>query len=264
MEERLQKWLAARGLGSRRQAEEWIRAGRVCVDGKPATLGQKVTGHEQISFDGRLVRAADPAVQRPRTLVYHKPAGEICTRSDPEGRRTVFDALPRLRGQRWVGVGRLDVQTSGLLIFTTDGELANRLMHPGTGVEREYAIRVQGELDDQALRKLRNGIELDDGRVQFRRFQYDGGDAANRWYRGVLAEGRNRVVRRAIEAVGGRVSRLIRVRFGPMALPRDLPRGRHRELRPGELRDLYRVAGLPAPEHIRPRRNAFDRRRRRG
>ena len=260
-EQRLQKWLAGLGLGSRRQLETWIAEGRVTVDGKPAVIGQKVTGREAIRVDGRPVSRA-PAVALPeRTLVYHKPIGEICTRSDPEGRPTVYENLPRLRGQRWISVGRLDVQTSGLLIFTTDGELASRLMHPGAGLEREYAVRVQGELSAEELARLTQGIPLDDGLARFDQVEFTGGEGQNRWYRVVLTEGRNRIVRRAVEAAGGRVSRLIRVRFGPLVLPRDLPRGRHRELAGEPLLELYRAAGMskpaPAPAPVsagRPRR----------
>lgn len=246
-EERLQKWLAARGVASRRQIEAWIDAGRITVNGKLAVLGQKVTGSETIKVDGLPIAAAgkdsDSAPDH-RTLIYHKPAGEICTRDDPEGRPTVFDGLPALRGQRWISVGRLDVQTLGLLIFTTDGELANRLMHPSTGLEREYAVRVHGQLDEEALVQLRSGIELDDGPARFSSIDYTGGEAQNSWYRVVVREGRNRIVRRLVEAAGAQVSRLIRVRFGSLNLPRDLPRGRYRALTGAALGQLYNSVGL--------------------
>ncbi len=244
MPERLQKWLAGQGLGSRRALEVWIKAGRVTVDGEVASLGRKVTGAEVILVDGQRVGAGSKRTAPPRTLMYHKPIGEICTRSDPEGRPTVFENLPKLRGQRWISVGRLDVQTSGLLLFTTDGELSHRLMHPSAGLEREYAARVQGLLDENALKKLRHGIQLPDGEARFDHLEQGGGEGQNRWYRVVVSEGRNRVVRRLFEAVGGRVSRLIRVRIGPLQLPRDLPRGRMRDLDADELRNLYgAVAG---------------------
>ncbi len=248
MPERLQKWLAGQGLGSRRALEVWIKEGRVTVDGQVATLGQKVTGHEVIMVDGRRVGAGARAAEPARTLIYHKPIGEICTRSDPEGRPTVFENLPKLRGQRWISVGRLDVQTSGLLLFTTDGELSHRLMHPSASLEREYAARVQGVLASDAMQKLRHGIKLPDGEARFDHLEEGGGEGQNRWYRVVVSQGRNRVVRRLFEAVGGRVSRLIRVRFGPLPLPRDLPRGRMRDLDVAELRELYASVALKAPE----------------
>ena len=256
MAERLQKWLAGQGLGSRRELEGWIAAGRVSVDGETAVLGQKVTGEENILVDGRRVVAPTASAPTARTLVYHKPIGEICTRSDPEGRPTVFENLPRLRGRRWISIGRLDVQTSGLLLFTTDGDLAHRAMHPGAGLDREYAVRVQGELDEASLQQLRHGVELDDGPARFDHLEIGGGEGQNRWYRVVVSEGRNRVVRRLFEAVGGRVSRLIRVRFGPLVLPRDVKRGRFRDLELDELQALYAAVGLPAPAITPPERKS--------
>jgi 23S rRNA pseudouridine2605 synthase len=245
MAERLQKWLAAAGLGSRRQIESWIAAGRVRVDGRPATLGQKVSGAERISVDGRLVRRLSPRHRaNPRVLIYHKPVGEVCTRTDPGGRPTVFDSLPAVRGGRWVAVGRLDIDTSGLLLFTTDGMLAHALMHPSGGLTREYAVRVRGNPTPETLRRLREGIVLDDGTARFEAISAEGGERANRWYRVSVAEGRNRIVRRLWEAADCQVSRLIRVRFGPLTLPRHLSRGRHRELSARELRDLYEAVGL--------------------
>ncbi|MDJ0929331.1 MAG: pseudouridine synthase [Gammaproteobacteria bacterium] len=262
MAERLQKWLAARGLGSRRAIEVWIREGRITVDGQPAVLGQKVTGAETIRVDGERVHVPRERPAQPRSLLYHKPAGEICTRSDPAGRPTVFESLPELRGQRWISVGRLDVQTAGLLLFTTDGELAARLMHPSAGVEREYAVRVQGGLEPQAVDRLRDGVELEDGSVRCQRIEFSGGEAGNQWYRIVLTEGRNRIVRRMIEAVGARVSRLIRIRYGPLTLPRDLPRGRYHVLDARESERLYKAAGLSAPRRRARKRQAAKRSRR--
>lgn len=248
MAERLQKWLAAAGLGSRREIDGWIAAGRVKVNGKPATLGLKVSGSERITIDGRPVRTPSPRRQpQPRVVIYHKPVGEVCTRTDPQGRRTVFEALPRLTTGRWVIVGRLDIDTSGLLLFTTDGELAHALMHPSSGLAREYAVRVRGNPGDDSLRHLRSGIELDDGPARFDEIHAEGGEGSNRWYRVAVTEGRNRIVRRLWEAVECQVSRLIRVRYGPVTLPRHLPRGRSRELRETELRELYACAGLPVP-----------------
>ena len=224
-----------------------------------------MTGQEHILLDGRPLQVRRQSDDAPgRVLLYHKPAGEICTRRDPQGRPTVFAQLPRVSGARWISVGRLDVQTSGLLLFTTDGELANRLMHPSAGLAREYAVRVQGGLDDAALAALRAGIELEDGPVRCLQVEFSGGDAANRWYRIVLAEGRNRVVRRLVEAVGGRVSRLIRLRFGPIRLPRNLPRGQFRELAAAERERLYESAGLRPLKLARSRRYPARRRRRAG
>jgi 23S rRNA pseudouridine2605 synthase len=239
MSERLQKWLAGQGLGSRRQMESWIVDGRITVDGQPAVLGQKVSGRERIKVDGKLLRVSSNRAPRPKTIMYHKPAGEICTRSDPQGRPTVFDHLPHLSRGRWIGVGRLDYQTSGLLLFTTDGELANRLMHPSSELIREYSVRVLGEIGPAAAKKLRRGIEFEEGPARFETLEFAGGEGQNRWYRVSVAEGRNRVVRRLIEAVGCRVSRLIRIRFGPISLPRPLPAGKSRPLRPEELSALY-------------------------
>jgi 23S rRNA pseudouridine2605 synthase len=246
MTERLQKWLAGQGYGSRRQMEAWIDAGRISVNGEVAKLGTKVSGDEKITVDGRPVRASRKPV-RPKVLVYHKPAGEICTRSDPEGRPTVFDELPRLASGRWIGVGRLDFQTSGLLLLTSDGELANALMHPSAGLKRQYSVRVLGDVSDSKLQRLRRGVELDDGTAAFDEVEPGGGEGSNRWYRVVVTQGRNRVVRRLWEGVGNRVSRLIRTRFGPLKLPRNLPAGRHRFATVAELDALYDAAGIERP-----------------
>ncbi len=245
---KLHKVLADAGLGSRRDMEELILAGRVSVNGQPAHIGQRIGANDQVRVNGRTVprRAAGP-VQR--VLLYHKPAGEICTRDDPDRRATVFDKLPRLKGARWVAVGRLDFNTEGLLVFTTSGDLANRLMHPRYGWEREYAVRVLGRIDDEAREKLLAGVELDDGPAKFSLLEDIGGDGANSWYRAVLSEGRNREVRRMAEAVGVTVSRLVRLRFGPVALPRGLSRGRWLELDESEvhalMREVRQVKGGP-------------------
>jgi 23S rRNA pseudouridine2605 synthase len=246
--ERLQKWLASAGVGSRRQIESWITAGRITVNGKPAVLGQKVSGTERISIDGRPVRGVSRRQRsRPRVLVYHKPVGEVCTRTDPQGRPTVFDALPDVSGGRWVVVGRLDMDTSGLLLFTTDGALAHALMHPSSEMRREYAVRVRGSVGQAELNRLREGVELDDGPGRFEEIRAEGGDGSNRWFRVVVSEGRNRIIRRLWEAVGCQVSRLIRVQFGPVTLPRHLPRGRHREMNARELGEIYAASGLDEP-----------------
>ena len=246
MAERLQKWLAAQGLGSRRQAEVWIAAGRITIDGAVATLGQKVSGDERITLDGRVLRGSS-ARRQPKVLMYHKPAGEICTRNDPQGRPTVFDGLPRLARGRWIGVGRLDLQTAGLLLVSNDGELVHRLMHPSTGLPREYAVRVLGEVDAGTLRRLRAGVKLEDGPACFDAIDFDGGEGSNRWYKVTVHEGRNRLVRRLWEAVGHRVSRLIRVRYGPISMPRDLRTGKSRFLDAVQMQRLYESAGLQEP-----------------
>jgi 23S rRNA pseudouridine2605 synthase len=247
MQERLHKVLARAGLGSRREIEQWISAGRVTVDGQRAELGQKVSGRERIRVDGKPVRLRDAQRGAAEVLAYHKPAGELCSRADPEGRPTVFAALPRPRRGRWIGVGRLDYNTSGLLLFTSDGELANRLMHPAQEIEREYAVRVLGVVDPAMLQRLLDGVQLEDGPAHFDAIQEAGGSGANRWFRVILREGRNREVRRLWESQGLRVSRLSRVRFGPIGLERALRPGRWRALTAQEQKRLYAAAGLPAP-----------------
>lgn len=232
MSEKLQKVLANAGHGSRREIETMIEAGRISVDGKIAKLGDRVevTAGMKIRLDGHVVSIKESEEAVCRVLAYYKPEGELCTRSDPEGRPTVFDRLPKLRGSRWVAVGRLDVNTSGLLLFTTDGELANRLMHPSREVEREYAVRVFGQIDDEKLKQLSKGVQLEDGPAAFRTITFQGGEGINQWYNVTLTEGRNREVRRLWEAVGVQVSRLIRVRYGDIDLPKGLPRGGYTEL----------------------------------
>lgn len=246
--ERLQKVLAGAGIGSRREVEQWIKAGRITINGNVATLGQKVSGREKILVDGRPVPALRKTRPSPRVLVYHKPSGEVCTRSDPEGRPTVFDRLPPIQGSRWINVGRLDLATSGLLLLTTDGSLANALMHPSREIEREYAVRVQGTVSDATIERIRAGISLDDGVARFDRVERTGGDASNQWFSVVVSEGRNRLVRRVWEAVDCRVSRLIRVRYGPVELSRSLRPGHHRLLKDKELEALYAAAGLREEE----------------
>jgi len=223
----LQKLLAAAGLGSRREIEGWIAAGRVTVNGAVAELGARALPSDEISVDGKPV--SRPAAHSPRVLLYHKPVGELVTRSDPQGRRTVFAALPP---GRWVAVGRLDLNSSGLLLLTDSGELANRLMHPRYGLEREYAARVRGELAADEKKQLLEGIAVDGEPARFERIEtYREGEGSNRWYRVTLKEGRNREVRRLFEALGHPVSRLVRLRYGPVDLPGDLAPGRWRELR---------------------------------
>ena len=265
MNERLQKFLAQAGIGSRRQIEEWIRAGRITINGTVAQLGNQVSGLDTIKLDGRLLHAH--AVKR-RVLAYNKPLGEMASRSDPEGRPTVFERLPRLASGRWVSVGRLDLNTLGLLLVTTDGELANRLMHPSWEIEREYAVRVLGEVAPAVLERLEAGVELDDGLAAFDAIVDAGGSGANHWYHVTLKEGRNREVRRLWESQGVTVSRLMRVRYGPISLRRGLRPGRWDELSETQIADLLTTVGMQPenrklvtepPQRPRPKRRALRR-----
>ena len=240
----MQKLLAAAGFGSRRTIEAWIAAGRVAVRGQLAKLGDRASPGDMILLDGKEIKIG-ASRGAPRVIIYHKPVGELVTRSDPEGRATVFDKLPKLSPGRWVAIGRLDLNSSGLLLFTDSGELANQLMHPRQEIEREYEVRVQGGLSAEAIRRLLGGIELEDGPARFLQvepIQGRKGEGTNRWYRVVLAEGRNREVRRMVEAAGGRVSRLMRVRFGPISLPLDLAPGRCVEVDAGKAQNLFHAA----------------------
>jgi 23S rRNA pseudouridine2605 synthase len=246
MEERLQKVLARAGLGSRRHMEELIRAGRITVNGKTAELGQKISGEEHIVIDGRPVTIKSQALGV-EVIAYHKPVGEVCSRNDPEGRKTVFSSLPRPHAGRWISVGRLDISTAGLLLFTTDGELAHRLMHPSRELEREYAVRLLGKVDMAMLERLIAGVELEDGFARFTAIEESGGSGANRWYHVIIKEGRNREVRRLWESQGLTVSRLSRVRYGPIILERALRPGRSRPLTVTEQKQLYAAAGLAFP-----------------
>lgn len=245
--EKLQKVLAQAGIGSRREMEEWIERGRITVNGKPATLGMRVTPDDQIRVDRKLIQRRS-AFKAPRILIYHKPEGEIVSRDDPEKRATVFDQLPRMRGAKWIAIGRLDFNTSGLLIFTTSGDLANRLMHPSFEVEREYAVRLLGELEPAQINQLKQGVELEDGLARFDQLEDAGGEGVNHWYRVILREGRNREVRRMFELVGLKVSRLMRTRFGIINLPPRLGRGKTLELEAPDVTMVMRWAGLELPE----------------
>jgi len=240
--EKLQKVLARMGLGSRREIEQWILAGRLSINDTRATLGDRIKLSDTVSLDGRHITLRSSEDVGQRVLMYHKPAGELSARSDPEGRPTVFDNLPKLRGRRWISVGRLDFNTSGLLLFMTDGELANRLMHPSFEVEREYAVRTLGTLTEEQARRLKKGVRLDDGMASFNEIIDAGGEGANHWYHVVLKEGRNREVRRMFETENLTVSRLIRVRFGPIKLPRFLRPGHWKDLEKSEIAELARYA----------------------
>jgi 23S rRNA pseudouridine2605 synthase len=242
--EKLQKVLARVGLGSRREIEAWIEAGRISVNGKIASLGCRVDSLDQILVDGRPVKRDIANEEARRVMLYNKPEGEVCTRDDPEGRPTVFDRLPRLKHGRWINIGRLDINTSGLLLFTTDGELANRLMHPSYQMDREYAVRVMGEVDEEMIERLKTGVMLDDGPARFTDVVTAGGEGINRWYHVCLMEGRNREVRRLWESQGMRVNRLKRVRFGPVFLGPELPVGRWREMKQNEIDALSQEVGL--------------------
>jgi 23S rRNA pseudouridine2605 synthase len=237
--------LAGAGLGSRREMEQWIAAGRVSVNSEPAAVGTRVGALDRVFVDGRPVRLHRG--EAARVLLYHKPMGEIVSREDPEGRPEVFDRLPRLRGAKWIAVGRLDFNTSGLLIFTTSGELANRLMHPRHRIEREYAVRLLGKLSEEQMQALRTGVQLADGPAHLDRIEDAGGQGSNHWYNVMLSEGRNREVRRLFEALNLTVSRLMRVRFGPIALPSHLKRGQMRELDEAELARLLAALELKPP-----------------
>jgi 23S rRNA pseudouridine2605 synthase len=240
---KLHKVLAEAGLGSRRDMEELIIAGRVSVNGEPAHIGQRILPADQVRINGKLIQRK-VTKRPPRVLVYHKPAGEIVSHNDPEGRPSVFDRLPNMKAAKWLAVGRLDFNTEGLLLFTTSGDLANRLMHPRYGIDREYAVRTLGELEEGMRQKLLAGVELEDGTANFSRIADGGGEGINKWYRVTIGEGRNREVRRMFESIGLTVSRLIRTRYGALTLPRGLKRGRWEEMDEHAVRDLLSVSGL--------------------
>ncbi|MFI4940789.1 MAG: 23S rRNA pseudouridine(2605) synthase RluB [Burkholderiales bacterium] len=240
---KLHKVLAEAGLGSRRDMEELIIAGRVSVNGEPAHIGQRILPTDMVRINGKLIQRK-VSNRPPRVLIYHKPAGEIVSTDDPEGRPSVFDRLPTMKAGKWLAVGRLDFNTEGLLLFTTSGDLANRLMHPRYGIDREYAVRTLGELEEGMRQKLLSGVELEDGTANFSKIADGGGEGINKWYRVVIGEGRNREVRRMFEAIGLTVSRLIRTRYGALTLPHGLKRGRWEEMDEHAVRDLLRLSGL--------------------
>ena len=241
---KLHKALADFGLGSRRRIEQWIAAGRISVNGEAAHLGQRLGPDDVVTLDGRKVDRRKPEVSR--VLALNKPAGVVCTRHDPEGRPTIFDRLPELQRGRWIAVGRLDLQTTGLLLLANDGELVNRMMHPSTGLDREYAVRVDGRLQDESIDLLINGLEIDGQRHAFSDLRYYNGSGRNHWYHAVLMDGKTHAVRKLFEQIGHPVSRLKRVRYGPVVLPSTLRRGRCLEFNERDLKALYALL------HLRP------------
>jgi len=258
--QKLQKVLADLGLGSRRKMERWIEEGRVTVDGSVATLGDRVHAGQALRLDGKPLEV--DAAEEVRVLLYHKPVREVCSRDDPEGRKTVFERLPKLKSGRWISVGRLDFNTSGVLLFTTDGALANALMQPSSAIEREYLVRVMGRVDEPMLERLKEGVELDDGPARFSDIQEGGGDGINRFFYVVLMEGRNREVRRLWESQGTTVSRLKRVRYGEVFLPSKLKKGQWLELPQRDVDVIYQMAGLPTKEVASLSKKDLERRQR--
>lgn len=244
--EKLQKVMARAGLASRRGVEQWISAGRVKVNGRTAELGCRVTSQDKIEVDGRVLKLKPLKQTARRVLIYNKPVGEITTRNDPEKRPSVFDNLPSIPGERWIAVGRLDINTAGLLLFTNDGDLAHRLMHPSSGIDREYMVRIHGNVDEGMLQRLRDGVELDDGVAQFTDIVPGRGEGTNRWYYVALMEGRNREVRRLWESQEVQVTRLKRVRFGPIFMPSEVRSGQYKDMDQKELNSLAKKVGLSA------------------
>ena len=241
MTEKLQNVLARAGFGSRREIETWIAKGRIKVNGKVAAIGERVTDADKIIVDGKKLAPQKKIREEQRVLLYNKPDNEICTRNDPEGRPTVFDKLPPLRHGRWVSIGRLDINTSGLLLFTTDGDLANKLMHPSSEIEREYAVRVMGKVTPDMVKQMHKGVFINGSLCRFTDIQYYAGEGINKWYHVVLMEGRNREVRKLWESQGLKVSRLKRVRFGPIFIPSTVTKGKYREMSKAEVKKLCRL-----------------------
>ncbi|PWQ96668.1 23S rRNA pseudouridine(2605) synthase RluB [Leucothrix arctica] len=253
MAERIQKMLSRAGYGSRREIERWVEEGVILVNGMKATPGQAIEETDQVSLRGQRLRISQRLVAKPQVLTYHKKVGEICTRNDPEGRPTVFKNLPDPSSGRWIQVGRLDINTEGLLLFTTDGELANRLMHPSYKIEREYAVRVMGNVTEEMLTALKAGVMLEDGLAKFEQIIYGGGEGINQWFHVILHEGRNREVRRLWESVGCKVSRLTRVRYGTVSMPRYLRNGYSETLEPKAMRAIYKSVNLEFEEPSPPK-----------
>lgn len=259
--ERIQKLLSRAGHGSRREIERCLEAGEILVNGEVAGLGDRASLDDHIVLRGETVSLEALKRFHVRIIAYHKPVGEVVSRDDEHGRRSVFDRLPKMQTSRWISVGRLDINTSGLLLFTNDGELANKLMHPSSGIEREYAVRVLGKVEDESLKHLREGVELEDGMARFLDIHDSGGEGANHWYHVVIAEGKKREVRRLWESQGVTVSRLMRVRYGPLIMDKSLRPGKWRELSVAEARALYQEVDLPVPDsfhQFRQSRKKYD------
>ncbi len=244
VDDKLQKIMATAGIASRRESERWIQEGRVSVNGKISTIGDRASINDTIRVDGKPIRMTKPEDFKRVMIAYHKPEGEISTRKDPEGRPTIFDTLPKIRNSRWLSVGRLDFNTSGLIFFTNDGEMANKLMHPSLEIVRKYAVRVRGQVHDEMIQSLLDGVELEDGLARFESIEVAGGERSNHWFHVTLREGKNREVRRLWEAFDVQVSRLHRIQYGPFELPRALKCGRWRELTRDELADFEKITGL--------------------
>ena len=253
--ERIQKFLAHQGIASRRQVDDMLQKGRISVNGQVAKPGDQIEGSEKIALDGKIIRINLNQL-KPKILMYHKPVGEVCSRADPEGRTSVFENLPGLGNGRWVSIGRLDINTSGLILFTNQGELANRLMHPSFEVEREYAVRVHGAVTTDMIKQLEQGVKLDDGIARFDQIIDSGGEGTNHWYHVVLKEGRNREVRRLWESVGVEVSRLVRVRYDQFNLPKWLKPGKYRFFEDDVVDKLYQKLKLEVPQNQNRRRQS--------
>lgn len=262
--ERIQKVLARAGLASRREIEQWIREGKIRINGMAAKLGDKVLESDQLVLNGRIVKLARFAERPTRVLAYHKPAGEVVTRRDPEGRPVIFTQLPKLKHGRWIAVGRLDINTQGLLLVTNNGELANRLMHPSRELLREYAVRVLGNVGAETLERLKKGVRLEDGPAHFDTLEPAGGEGANKWFHVTVKEGRNRLVRHLWESQGVVVNRLIRLRYGPVALPQRLKARTFYELTKEELDTLMAYVELKAEETLSPENRTPPRKRQAG
>lgn len=254
MAERIQKMLSRAGYGSRREIERWVDEGVIFVNGHAATAGQAIEETDQVVLKGQRLRITSRLKSTPQVLIYHKKVGEICTRNDPEKRPTVFENLPKPHSGRWIQVGRLDINTEGLLLFTTDGDLANRLMHPSYEIEREYAVRVMGVVTEEIINALTAGVILEDGPAKFEKITFAGGEGINQWYHVVLHEGRNREVRRLWESADLKVSRLTRVRYGSVSMPRYLRTGYCEDLEPKALRTLYKSVKMTFEEPTPPKK----------
>lgn len=242
--ERIQKFLANMGMGSRRSIEELIKQKKITVNQKPIDLGHMVYGNEIIHINGRRIYFKNTEKRESRLIIYHKPEGEIVSHSDPKHQKTVFQKLPKVKNGKWISIGRLDINTSGLLLITNDGKLANHMMHPSQQIDREYSVRILGEVTEDIINNIRKGVKLDDGIAHVDTFEHTGGEGANQWYRIILKEGRNREIRRLVESQNLKVSRLIRTRYGPLNLPSHLKRGQFMEIEKKNLEKIFKMLGM--------------------